>query len=132
MDERELELAKVRQELAELRERVGSPPQARREGREFPPSSPNDHPGMLSSLKKAYKSGRTMVAMYFVDAEGVLRLHRYCHQFPTLDFPKTVQLLLDDIEKEVGPPSVTEAMETATVVPQTVELFGPEVKPAED
>lgn len=75
---------------------------------------------ILQSLIAATKTGRYMVAVF--SAEGAtLRLMRAARNFQTLDFPRAVQLLRENLTQEF--PSPEYEMKAVKVEP-SVNLFG--------
>ncbi len=59
---------------------------------------------ILLKLVEAQAAGPFLVAIWYIDAEGILQLFRMAHRFPLDNFEKCHQQLRDNLRAESGPP----------------------------
>jgi len=82
------------------------------------------HERIVLSLIEAQKSDSYLSAIFRID-EGLVKLTRTTHNFPTGDFSKCLGLLKDDLERELqNAPTPLEAMQEAKPIAPKVNLFG--------
>lgn len=85
---------------------------------------------ICAALTEAQFAGRYMVAIWFLDAEGKLRMHRICHRFPTIDMlgdgtnPGVLGMLKSDLERECGGAQQPAVMRPATAPKPLRDLLG--------
>lgn len=58
---------------------------------------------VCQSIAKAQLSGRYLIAVFVISAEGKLELHRTSQKFPTGDFEECVNMLRKNLSSETGP-----------------------------
>lgn len=68
---------------------------------------------ICQAMAKAQLAGRYLIAVYVINPDGRIDLHRTTQKFPTGDYDACIKMLQDDLRSEIGPAQRDEMKEAS-------------------